>query len=62
VFRNSAFPLFRVLFFEKLKQINEAWAVLSDPAKRRNYDLKLQCAAPADARAFFVFRVSYELP
>ena len=27
---------------EKVKEINEAWAVLSDPAKRRRYDLKLQ--------------------
>jgi len=27
---------------EKVKEINEAWSVLSDPARRRKYDLKLE--------------------
>jgi hypothetical protein len=27
---------------EKVKEINEAWAVLSDPGKRRKYDLKVE--------------------
>ena len=34
---------------EKVKQINEAWAVLSDPAKRKNYDLKLRYGAATGA-------------
>lgn len=36
---------------EKVKEINEAWSVLSDPVKRKKYDLKLQNqpAARADS-------------
>ena len=30
---------------EKVKEINEAWAVLGDPTKRRKYDLKLESNA-----------------
>lgn len=37
---------------EKVKEINEAWTVLSDPAKRRKYDLKLEAkAATSDFRS-----------
>jgi len=37
---------------ERVKEINEAWTVLSDPARRRKYDLKLEAkAATSDFRS-----------
>lgn len=32
---------------EKIKEINEAWAVLSDPTQRKRYDQKLQYSPPS---------------